>query len=968
VARAALRRPRASDAARWIGSGLPARRGGTRHAPRGNGGADLLTGDTGPDTVYGGSGSDTIVGGAGNDELSGGPGNDVISGGFGADVLDGGPGDDALDGGSDSDTLSGGDGNDVLHGGSGIDRLDGGAGDDRIFADSGGDTVDGGPGDDVVVVDGSAFAHVDCGPGDDTLYITTAADAVADYAGRGIVTRYTGCETVELTDALDDPDKGITYLAPDAGGARTGTAQDDTMLGGPGPDALHGGAGDDVLWGLRQPGVQSYATDVLDGGAGDDTIYGGPGPQRISGGAGDDYLESGIGDGTIDGGSGDDTIRLRGGGLTKVDAGAGDDTIYARGAARAIIDCGPGRDVANADRGDKVARDCERVVGGAKRPKRAKTRATYADAVQATPGLVHWWRLDEPEPIAAFQQIHDQIGGFTGAYYGQLGVPGVTDDGDTAFETPAKSTLYDGEGYLDLGIDDDVLHHAFTFEAWFRPDDAGTARAMLTDTAIGSASGVVLVREADGSLHAILASSSDGARAEVRTAPLGLVPGSWHHVALTRADDRIAIYIDGNLAADAPATPIAFSATSHGIGVGVRVGSYQGWVGGIDEVALYDRALDAATVHAHAYAGDDGSPPVARADPPIPAVQGSSGVIGLTADRAGASFRCSLDGSAYAPCGPSFPLHDVPDGSHVLRVLATSRVGVSQLSPTVLPFRVDDVLPGTVLVVRVSPNGDRRAIASFGSNDAGSFECRDEDSLTSVGPEGGWAPCSPPLDLRQQRVFQVSAVDAVGNRDPTPASIYVPAATDDFSYASTLPTFAGTLAQARIAGEPGAAPQAADYQCRVDGRGWAACPTTFRLPILDVGRHTLQVRESILGVLATTAPMAWSFGPPPGSVQVAGTQAPLVVERNAELSHRPPAVRFALSAPAAVRVAVLSRGGRARIAVAATGRTGSNVVALPARRLRALGTGRFTVRVTARSASGAPAVQELPLAIVPSLR
>jgi Ca2+-binding RTX toxin-like protein len=933
---------------------------------RGNGGADLLTGDTGPDTVYGGSGSDTIVGGAGNDGLSGGPGNDVISGGFGADVLDGGPGDDALDGGSDSDTLSGGDGNDVLHGGSGIDRLDGGAGDDRIFADSGGDTIDGGPGDDVVVVDGSAFAHVDCGPGRDTLYITAVADAIADYAGRGIVTKYTGCETVELTDVLNDPDKGITYLAPDAGGARTATKQDDTLLGGPGPDVLHGGDGDDVLWGLRQPDVQSYAADVLDGGPGDDTIYGGPGRQRISGGAGDDYLESGIGDGTIDGGSGDDTIRLRGGGLTKVDAGAGNDTIYARGAARAIIHCGPGRDVANADRGDEVARDCERVVGGARRPKRAKTRATYADAVQATPGLVHWWRLDEPEPMAAVQQIHDQIGGLVGGYYGDLGVPGVTDDGDTAFETPTPSRLYDGEGSLSLQIDDTLLHHAFTFEAWFRPDDAGTARAMLTDTATGSASGVVLVREADGSLHAIISSSADSARAEVRTAPLSLVPGSWHHVALTRADDRIAIYVDGNLAADAPATPIAFSDLRAGVGVGERFGTYEGWVGGIDEVAFYDRALDAATIHAHAYASDDGAAPVARADPAIAPVLGRAGVIGLTADRAGASFRCSLDGSAYLPCRSPVPVAGIHDGAHELRVLATSRVGVAQQTPTVLHFRTDDTLPSTVLVVRVSPDSDDRAIASFGSDGPGTFECR--YPVFYSGPDDRWQPCSPPMDVVPGMLFQVRAVDAVGNRDDSPASVVVPQDGQGFSTGQALATFAGARAEAQIAGESIATPNARGYQCRVDGRGWAACPTTLRLPILDAGGHSLQVRQSILGASATTAPLTWSVGARPGGAQIAGMQAPLVVERGAGLLRRAPAVRFALSAPAAVQIAVLARGAKPRIAVSAAGRTGSNVVALPGRALRALGTGRFTLRLTARAAAGAPAVQQLPLAIVPSLR
>ena len=56
------------------------------------------------------------------------------------------------------------------------------------------------------------------------------------------------------------------------------------------------------------------------------------------------------------------------------------------------------------------------------------------------------------------------------------------------------------------------------------------------------------------------------------------------------------------------------------------------------------------------------------------------------------------------------------------------------------------------------------------------------------------------------------------------------------------------------------------------------------------------------------------------------------------------------------------------IAVRAAGRSGSNVVAIPAAKLHALGTGRFTVRVAARAGSGARTVQQLALAIVPPLR
>ena len=329
----------------------------------------------------------------------------------------------------------------MLHGGSGVDRLDGGDGEDRIFSETGADEIDGGPGSDTIVIDGSAFGHVRCGAGRDTLYIVVDADATADYAGRGIVAQYAAdCESVNVTDALDDPNKGVTYLAPDAGGARRGSDRDDTLLGGPGADTLSGGDGNDVLWGLRQPDVVSFARDELDGGRGDDTIYGGPGPQRIEGGEGDDFLEGGLGDGSIFGGPGRDIIRLRGAGLANVDAGAGNDTIYARGPPRGRIRCGRGRDVVHADAGDTVARDCERRIGSS--APRARASATYADALATTPGLVHWWRLGErPQPGAPdFTPITDRVGAaVAGPFGGSLAAPGVVDDGDSAWEAAAPA-------------------------------------------------------------------------------------------------------------------------------------------------------------------------------------------------------------------------------------------------------------------------------------------------------------------------------------------------------------------------------------------------------------------------------------------------------------------------------------------------------------------------------------------------
>jgi hypothetical protein len=720
-----------------------------------------------------------------------------------------------------------------------------------------------------------------------------------------------------------------------------------------------------VLWGLRQPDVRSAAPDVLDAGPGDDTVYGGPGPQQILGGAGDDFLESGVGDGTIAGGSGDDTIRLRGAGLTKIDAGAGNDTIYARGSARARITCGRGRDVVHVDAADRVARDCERRIGSS--AARARTR-TYADDVFATPGLVHWWRLGEvANGVATWGSVYDHRGTGSGGMYGDLGVPGVVDDLDSAWQSQSADSTYNTESYVSLGIADDVLHHQFTYEAWYRAaDGGGTPRSLLSAVIDGSADGAVLVREADTSLHAVISSGADPTRqVDVRTPPLSFVPRSWHHIALTRADDRIAIYVDGVARAEQAATPVLFDRTGYSVIAGKRFGSYQGWRGGIDEIALYDIPLDAATIDAHFRSGDDGGVPVATSPQPLDQTLSHADVIRLQTAHAGASYRCSMDGGAYAPCGPELQIDKLPDGAHVLRVLATSRTGVAQVVPTVLNFRTDVGVPSTLLAVRVDPDGDGRAIATFGADDATRYECRRRPA--NYDPNAGWSPCTAPMDVPAGIQFEVRGFDDAGNHDAYPASVPVPGAGSGFpAFGLRLPTFAGTRAEAFISGKalPGAS-----YQCHIDGRAWAACAQVLRLPILEAGRHAFQVRQVMgNGVVSGTPPIIWTVAPRAGDVAIAGLQMQLVIERSARLLRRAPRVRFALSHPAEVTVDVLRRRRRPLIHVAASGRTGANVVKVSARKLRALREGRYTVRVGARGATGALTVQELPLAIVPAQR
>jgi Ca2+-binding RTX toxin-like protein len=175
----------------------------------------------GDDRLNGGDGNDTLFGDGGNLYSSTG-GNDTLEGGAGRDVLYGDWESASASQGGD-DTLNGGDGADGLYGGSGRDRLDGGAGTDFLSLDLTGLSLG-------VVFDGRVAEH---------LVLTDGASA------------RNGERFAVSGTAFDD-----TLI---------GGGLDDSFYGNGGNDAFFGGAGNDSLWG-------DSGNDTLNGGEGQDSF------------------------------------------------------------------------------------------------------------------------------------------------------------------------------------------------------------------------------------------------------------------------------------------------------------------------------------------------------------------------------------------------------------------------------------------------------------------------------------------------------------------------------------------------------------------------------------------------------------------------------------------------------------------------------------------------------------------------
>jgi hypothetical protein len=172
-----------------------------------------------------------------------------------------------------------------------------------------------------------------------------------------------------------------------------------------------------------------------------------------------------------------------------------------------------------------------------------------------------------------------------------------------------------------------------------------------------------------------------------------------------------------------------------------------------------------------------------EADGTPPSVSIDSGPSGVTTDSTptftfsaseSVTFECRLDVGAFEPCsgpGDSHTTAPLADGLYTFEVRATDGYNATIASRS---FEVDstpdppDTNPPETRIDRgpASRSSKKRAKFRFSSNEAGSsFECKLD--------RAAFAPCDSPKRYRDlaagRHRFQVRAIDAAGNVDPTPA-------------------------------------------------------------------------------------------------------------------------------------------------------------------------------------------------------
>jgi Ca2+-binding RTX toxin-like protein len=262
-----------------------------------------------PTTLDGGDGNDDLAGGSGAERLLGGDQNDSIDGNRGNDTALMGDGDDTFvwDPGDGSDVVEGEDDVDTMrfNGANGAERIDLTANGNRLrfFRDVGSITMDT---NDVETVDFRALGGADVVTVDD-LTGTDVTRANLDLEGtpgggsgdgasdRIVVNGTNGSDTIAVSgDAAGVDVSGLPALVA----IRHHEPSDELAVSGRG--------GND---GISATGLAAQAITLsLDGDAENDTIAGGPGIEALLGGDGNDSLDGNGGNDVAFMGAGDDTF------------------------------------------------------------------------------------------------------------------------------------------------------------------------------------------------------------------------------------------------------------------------------------------------------------------------------------------------------------------------------------------------------------------------------------------------------------------------------------------------------------------------------------------------------------------------------------------------------------------------------------------------------------------------------------
>jgi hypothetical protein len=222
----------------------------------------------------------------------------------------------------------------------------------------------------------------------------------------------------------------------------------------------------------------------------------------------------------------------------------------------------------------------------------------YANVVRADRPLAYW-RLGEKTGAVA----RDDRGAHDGTYQMvALGEPGALHGNAN---TAAGFTLEASAVIVDTELDPTV-GGAFTIEAWASPAPevtTGLHRIMTKRVDDTVPHGWSLANDPVANrLTFEMYDDGTGAYHGVGTS-MQLAPDGYHHVVVTYDGGSLLIYFDGEQVGQRTGAIHPMATTAQLVLGSLSSADANAWAGDLDEIAVYDRALDAAAIGVHFHAG-----------------------------------------------------------------------------------------------------------------------------------------------------------------------------------------------------------------------------------------------------------------------------------------------------------------------------------------------------------------------------
>jgi PKD repeat protein len=225
--------------------------------------------------------------------------------------------------------------------------------------------------------------------------------------------------------------------------------------------------------------------------------------------------------------------------------------------------------------------------------------SAYQSAVTGTTGLRGYWRLADTNSTVADTSGLNSTGSYSGSppSFGPL----IAGEQNNSHDFNG-STQYANMSPSALGTPTNV-----SAEAWVRTDttkSSGNYHFLVTDSNSDFADGFTLA--IDSGNHARFTVANSSSNTATATSSTVLTPGTVHHVVGTYDRSRVRIYVDGVERANVAYTSAISWSGSRDLYLGrahATSSSTRFLDGKLDEAAVYNVALPAATVSAHYNAG-----------------------------------------------------------------------------------------------------------------------------------------------------------------------------------------------------------------------------------------------------------------------------------------------------------------------------------------------------------------------------